>query len=171
MTWQLAFQVLVIVVFFGTFLLCILNAILGFSKLAMLRSLRDELRSTNQLSRELAEFIRQYFEMFVRESRESTATVHDAAKSVAAVTDDQNVKIDSIAKTTDQVHTLVNSQRTSTQRALAVALRIIATDRPSAENEAKAVEAEAKADDYERREARLDAGGDSSKSPPETPPC
>ncbi len=59
-------------------------------------------------------------------------------------------------KTADKTQALVNGQRGEMLRALAVALRVIATDRPSSETEAAAIAAEKAAHDHDVRESEAD---------------
>ena len=63
-----------------------------------------------------------------------------------------------MVKVGKDTHTLVNSQRGATLRALAVALRIIARDRPTPENVAAAERAEHDSRDHETEQAKVDAG-------------
>jgi hypothetical protein len=60
------------------------------------------------------------------------------------------------AKLTD-VHTLVNSQRGATLKALAVALRATASHRPTPETLAAADAAEKESQEHDARQARVDA--------------
>ncbi len=91
--------------------------------------------------------------------RRAAVKVAEVKQDLATSTMRTGRALEEIASTGEKTHALVNSERGVTLRALAVALRIIATDRPSTENTAAARAAEKASAEHEGRQAQADAGG------------
>lgn len=96
-----------------------------------------------------------FVQEMLRERRENRAIRerHVVAQKVEVA----DAKLDAVQKTGEQVHSLVNSAHGASLRALAAALRIIATDRPTPENITAADKAEKASEEHECNQAKVDA--------------
>ncbi len=94
-------------------------------------------------------------------AQDAATKVEQVKRTLAIATAANETALQGIASTSEKTHTLVNSQRGDTLRALATALRIIATDRPTPENAAAAAAAERAVAMHEGRQATVDSAGGS----------
>ncbi len=91
--------------------------------------------------------------------RRAALKVEEVKKDLVDANKATGAALTSITDTGKKVHILVNSQRGVVLRALAVALRVIATDHPSSGNESAAKAAEKAVREHDGLQAEADKQG------------